>query len=154
DAAAFKQDVEAALTAARGPEAQRPPGLGKPGWPSARFEIRLPTKDHVAARGVVSRGEAALILEFEDGSKDVCKKFKSFVPESGQPQEVRVPLEQVWSLSYGWGWGKPPRSLLLKVTRLAVLASVPGSQQGVVQLCIPREDRDGARRLVESIARA
>jgi serine/threonine protein kinase len=154
DAAAFKQDVEAALTAARGPEAHRPPALGKPVWPSARFEIRLPNKDQVAARGLVSRDEAALILEFEYANKNVWKKFKSFVQGSEQPQEVRVPLEHVWSLSYGWGWGKPPRSLLLKVTRLAVLASVPGSQQGVVQLFIPRDDRDAARRLVESIARA
>jgi serine/threonine protein kinase len=157
DAAAFKQDVEAALTAARGPEAHRPPALGKPVWPSARFEIRLPTKDQVAARGIVSRDEAALILEFEYASKHVWKKFKSFVQGSGQSQEVqevRVPLEHVWSLSYGWGWGKPPRSLFLKVTRLAVLASVPGNQQGMVQLFIPREDRDAARRLVESIARA
>src|SRR5262249_10008148 len=154
DAAAFQQDVEAALTAACGPEAHWPPGLGKPVWPVARFETRLPNKDHVAARGMISRDEAALILEFEYASKNVCKKFKPFVQESGQPQEVRVPLEHVWSLSYGWGWGKPPRSLLLKVTRLAVLASVPGGQLGVVQLFIPREDRAAARQLVEGIARA
>src|SRR5262249_31899129 len=79
------------------------------------------------------------------------KKNKRFVKEPGQPQEVRIPLHEIASLSYGWGWGKPPRSVILKVTRLATLAGMPGSGQGRVQLFIPREDRAEARALVESI---
>src|SRR6516165_10050677 len=35
--------------------------------------------------------------------------------------------------------------------RLSILAGIPGSTGGQVQLFIPREDRLGARRLVESI---
>src|SRR5262249_56268280 len=60
-------------------------------------------------------------------------------------------LEEIASVSYGWGWGKPPRSLILKVTRLSALAGMPGSWQGRARFLIPREDRDEARALVESI---
>src|SRR5262249_40214270 len=104
------------------------------------------------ANGITSRNEKELILEFDVPKKSLLKKFKSFFGEEGQPREVRVPLEQIASLTYGWGWGKPPRSLILKVTRLSALAGMPGCTQGRVQLMIPREDRPGALRLVESIA--
>src|SRR5262249_48048244 len=60
-------------------------------------------------------------------------------------------LHEIASLSYAWGWGKPPCSLTLKVTRLATLAGMPGSEQGRVQFYIPPEERDEARALVESI---
>src|SRR5262249_26679200 len=53
-----------------------------------------------------------------------------------------------------WGWGRLPRSLIVKVKRLSVLAGIPGSKQGQLQLYIQREDRPAARRLVESITSA
>src|SRR5262249_36547921 len=74
--------------------------------------------------------------------------------EPGVPQEVRIPLHEIASLSYGWGWGAPPRSLDLKAIRLATLAGMPGSQFGQVRLVIPREDPPAARRLVAGIAPA
>jgi hypothetical protein len=88
-----------------------------------------------------------LILEFEFARK----KYKSFFKEPRQPQEVRIPLHEIASLSYGWGWAKPPRSVIVKVTRMAALAGMPGSGQGRVNLFIPREDRAEARTLVGSI---
>jgi hypothetical protein len=146
DAAAFKQDVEAALVAAPGAGGQRLPTPRRPVWPSARFEIFDASGTGVAS-GLVCRDDGALIVEIESAKK----KYKSFFKEPGQPQEVRIPLHEIASLSYGWGWGKSPRWVILKVTRLAALAGMPGSGQGRVQLYIPREDRDAARSLVESI---
>jgi serine/threonine protein kinase len=154
DAAAFKQDVEAALAAGPGPESRRPPSPCRPVWPVARFEIFVPREHKVLARGLVRRDEEALILEFEGARKNMWKKFKSFFKEPELPQEVRIPLDEIASLSYGWGWGMPPRSLILQVSRLATLAGMPGSEFGQVQLCIPRQDRAAARRLVEGIAPA
>jgi hypothetical protein len=80
------------------------------------------------------------------------KQFKEFFEGPELPSDVRIPLHDVATLSCGWGWGKPPCSLLLQVTRLAALAGTP-SKQGQVQLFIPRADRDEARRLVKSIGR-
>ena len=148
DARAFKQDVQAALSA---PGAGGPPGAaaGQRAWPSARFEMLSPREGNsVVARGLVSRDDEALILDFESAKK---KKYESFFKEPGRPQAVRIPLPQIASLSYGWGWGKPPRSLILQVTRLSTLAGMPGNWQGRAHFSIPREDRDQARALVESI---
>jgi serine/threonine protein kinase len=148
DAGAFKQDVEAALAAAAGAGGHRVSTQGRRVWPSARFQIHNPDGGgHVQASGMVRRDDEELILEFEFAKK----KYKSFFKEPGQPQEVRIPLHEIASLSYGWGWGKPPRSVIVKVTRLAALAGMPGSGQGRVHLFIPREDRAEARALVESI---
>src|SRR5262249_21211150 len=105
----------------------------------------------VVARGLVSRDDEALILDFESAKKKYKKKYESFFKEPGRPQAVRIPLPQIASLSYGWGWGKPPRSLILQVTRLSTLAGMPGNWQGRAHFSIPREDRDQARALVESI---
>src|SRR5262249_62105899 len=102
---------------------------------------------HVGAGGLVSRDGEAVMLEYESAKR----KYKSFFKEPGQPQAVRIPLLQVASLSCGWGWGKPPCSLILKVTRLSALAGMPGSSQGRARFLILREDRDEARALVESI---
>jgi tRNA A-37 threonylcarbamoyl transferase component Bud32 len=162
DAAAFKQDVEAALATPAASElgcvgarreGQQQPTHGRPVWPPARFEIHAPD-GKVAARGLLGREDEALILEFEFAKKNMWKKFKSFFKEPDGPQEVRVPLRELASLSYGWGWGIPPRSLILKGTRLRTLAGVPGSEMGQVRLFIPRGDRPAARRLVESLAAA
>jgi tRNA A-37 threonylcarbamoyl transferase component Bud32 len=148
DAGAFKQDVEAALAADAGARGHRISTLGRPVWPSARFQIYNPDGGgDVQASGIVRRDDEALILEFDFAKK----KYKSFFKEPGQPQEVRIPLFEITSLSYGWGWGKPPCRLILKVTRLAALAGMPWSKQGRVNLFIPREDRAEARTLVESI---
>jgi serine/threonine protein kinase len=175
DAGALKKDVEMALRQQgriedRGSKIEdgseavsprswildpRPSPLDPRVWPTARFHIHDAHHhgDHGAlANGMISRNEKELILEFDVPKKSLLKKFKSFFGEGGQPREVRVPMEQIASLTYGWGWGKPPRSLILKVARLSALAGMPGSTQGRVQLMIPREDRPGARRLVESIA--
>jgi serine/threonine protein kinase len=146
DAAAFKQDVEAALAAAAGAGGQRLPTPRRTVWPSARFEI-FDDGGATAASGLVGRDEDALIVGIESAKK----RYKSFFKEPGQPQEVRIPLHEIASLSYGWGWGKPPRSVIVKVTRLAALAGMPGSGQGRVQFFIPPEDRDEARSLFEGI---
>jgi serine/threonine protein kinase len=152
DAAAFKQDVEAAQAADAGAAGPRRLPSGRRVWPGARFQIYTGGGDkNAAASGMLRRDDDALILEFDFARKSVWKKFQSFFKEPGLPQEVRIPLHEVASLSYGWGWGKPPCSLILKVTRLAALAGMPGSGQGRVELHIPREDRDEARSLVESI---
>jgi hypothetical protein len=100
------------------------------------------------------RDDNALFLEFEFARKSLMRKFKDFFEEPDKPQEVRIPLDDITSLSYGWGWGKPPFSIDLKVRRLAALAGTPGSQLGQVRLYIPRDDRDLARQLVEGIAHA
>jgi hypothetical protein len=94
-----------------------------------------------------------LILEFETSPKNyMWDYFKAFFVGSDVPREVRIPLYEVATLSYGWGWGKPPHKLLLQVTRLAALGNTP-SIQGQVQLYIPHQDRDEARRLVKSLGR-
>jgi serine/threonine protein kinase len=148
DAAAFKQEVQAALAAGPGGESQRVPASGRRTWPSSRFQIlSADGMEHELASGLLSRDDEALIVEVESAKK----KFKSFFKEPGQPQAVRIPLSDVTSLSYGWGWGRPPRLVVLKVARLSALAGMPGSGQGRVQFAIPEEDRNEARGLVESI---
>src|SRR5262249_7770832 len=149
DARAFKQDVAAALVAQPGAVGPQVTAPSRRTWPSTRFQMLSAEEGHddVVAGGLVSRDDEALILEFESAKK----KYKSFFKEPGRPQAVRIPLQQVASLSYGWGWGKPPCSLILKVTRLSALAGMPGSGQGRARFLIPREDRDEARGLVESI---
>jgi hypothetical protein len=139
--------VEAAL-AAPGAAGRRLSALGRRVWPSARFEIYPPNGGgSVLARGMVRRDDEALILEVEFAKK----KFLSFFKDSGKPQEVRIPLDEVTALTYGWSWGKPPHCVIVKVSRLGALGGMPGSGQGRVQLFIPAEDRDEARSLVESI---
>jgi serine/threonine protein kinase len=160
DAGAFKQDIVAALTAADDSPGQARAPRGSPGaaprsqpaWPSVRFRTFVPHKDDVAARGLLNRDDNALIVEFEFAKKDVWKKFKDFFQEPDRPHEVRIPLDQIASVSYGWGWGRLPRSLIVKVKRLSILAGMPGSTLGQVQFYIQREDRLAARQLVECIA--
>jgi hypothetical protein len=109
----------------------------------------------VAVRGLISRDEGALILGFEYAKRLLKKKkFRAYVKEPGRSHELRIPLHEIAGLSPGWGWGRPPRSLLLRVTRLSALAGLPETQYGEVQLFIPRADRPEARRLIESIAPA
>src|SRR5262249_24326611 len=104
--------------------------------------------------GLLRRDQDALILEFETSRKGMMwDYYKSFFEGSEVPREVRIPLHEVATLSSGWGWGKPPCTLLLQVTRLGALSGMP-SKQGQVKLLIPHEDRDEARRLVQSIGRA
>src|SRR5262249_2361631 len=131
DAGQFKHDVQAALAATtraegRGVATHRPPvwlrvgfSIGTSGW---------------LANGLARRDDDALILEFVEVDKTHWGHSHS--PKEGKPQEVRIPLHEVASLAYGWGWGKPPCSLILKVTRLATLADLPGSNQGQVELGI------------------
>ena len=80
------------------------------------------------------------------------KRFLSFWKGREGPHEVRIPLDDVASITYGRGWGSPPWSLILQMTRLASLAEVPGSRGGKIELYIPAEDREAARRFVESLA--
>jgi serine/threonine protein kinase len=146
DATAFKQEMQAALSAAPVVGSQRPVTPNKHSWPSARFEIR-DQHERVTASGLVSRDHETLILEVESAKK----RFKSFFKESGKPQELRVPLHDIASLTFGWGWGRPPRSVILKVGRLAALGGMPGSELGRVQLFIAQEDRAAARILFEDL---
>ena len=129
DAAAFKQDVEAALAAGPMAEVNRLADSRRPMWPCVRFQLY-----GGQGSGLLRRDDEALILEF------------------GVQQELRIPLHEVVTLSYGWGWGKPPCKLVLQVRRLAVLGDMPSSQ-GQAQLYIPYADRDEARRLVKSVGR-
>src|SRR5262249_11840657 len=108
---------------------------------------------HCEGGGLLRRDDEALILDFDTTEKRLRKRFKEFVEGHELSREVRIPLHEVATLSAGWGWGKPPCTLLLRVTRLAVLAGTPGSEEGQVQFFIPHEDRDEARRLVRSIGR-
>ncbi len=150
DAAALKQDVEAALAAAPAGEVKRFADSHRPMWPCVRFQ--LIHENVYGPGGLLRRDHDALILEFEARQKSMWDAFKVYLAGSEVPSEVRIPLHELAMLSYGWGWGKPPCKLLLQVTRLAVLGNTP-SKQGQVQLFIPHEDRDEARRLVKSIGR-
>src|SRR5262249_22933511 len=95
--------------------AQRARG-GVTAAPGVRVEIHSPNAVSVLASGMVRRDDDFLILEVE-----FAKKFLSFFKESGKPQEVRVPLDEVTGLTYGCGWGKPPHSVIVKVSRLGAL---------------------------------
>jgi serine/threonine protein kinase len=156
DAAALKQDVEAALAATPAgaviPSANaRSADSCRPVPPCVRFQLLMSTGEE-GPGGLLRRDDDALILEFEGQKKSVWKHFKAFLEGPELPKEVRIPLYEVATLSYGWGWGKPPYKLLLQVTRLAALAGMP-SFQGQLKLFIPYENRDEARRLVKSIGR-
>jgi serine/threonine protein kinase len=144
DAGAFKQDVEATLAAVPSREGQRLSQHGKPTWPCVRF---LPCSAYVPG-GLLSRDDEALIVEFELAPKGSYRARW----QQGVPQEVRIPPHEIASLAFGWGWGKPPCSLILRVNRLTVLAGISASNQGQLKLRVPREDREEARRLVESFA--
>lgn len=149
DAATFKQDVEAALATAGSVEGQRFPTPRRAPWPSARIVIPDPdVQGKVVAKGLLSRDEDALIVEIDWVKKNL---FEAFFKQGGEPRAVRIPLHEIGSLSYAWGWGKPPRSAILKVTRLTALAGLPWSRQGALRLSFPQADREEARRLIEGI---
>jgi serine/threonine protein kinase len=155
DAASFKRDIALALSpTSAGAEDQRLGSRGK--WPSAGFTI-VPGTGPKNITGLVTRDENTLILEFDypkpHWSGIISAAVARFFKRVNQPQTVRIALNEIGSLAYGWGWGEPPVSLILKTTRLAVVAGIPGSQQGQVQFRIARQDRPAARRLVESIQR-
>jgi hypothetical protein len=152
DAAAFRQELEAALAEVHTAPGPRPGPYGNPVWPSVRFEAYA--SDDLAALGLLSRDETALIMEFEGASRKLWKKLKAFFSEPDVPREVRIPLHEISWISYGWGWGQLPRSVIVRVSRLAALAGVPGNDRGQIKLCIAKEDRSVARRLVESMAPA
>jgi serine/threonine protein kinase len=152
DAAAFRQELEAALAEVHAAPGPRIGPHGKPIWPSVRFEAY--TSNDLAALGLLSRDETDLIMEFEGASRKLWRKLKAFFSEPDVPREVRIPLHEISWISYGWGWGQVPRSVIVRVSRLAALAGVPGNDRGQITLCIAREDRTAARRLVESIAPA
>src|SRR5262249_35004303 len=148
DAATLKRDVVAALEAAGAParaNARNKIGETAPqakrARPSVRFHIPTPHGDQVAVRGLLHRAEDSLLVEFEFVKPNMWKKFKDFFqdPDPGRPKEVRIPLEQIASLTYGWGWGRPPRSLILKTRRLSALAGIPGSKLGELPLYVERE---------------
>ena len=126
-------------------QAKKTPGDAPPAWPSIRFRIALSPHDNdLTAHGLLNRDADALIVEFEFPKKKVkkvLKEFKHFFPEPGRPQEVRIPLDQIASLTYGWGWGRPPRSLIVKVNRLSALAGIPA----VLTCTSPRHIRVDAR---------
>ncbi len=149
DAAALKQDVDAALATVSDGERSRSADARRPGWPCVRFRLI----NNNGPGGLLRRDEDTLILELESQAKSVWAYFKAFFEGRDLPSEVRIPLHEVATLSYGWGWGKPPCLLQLQVTRLAALANMPGNQQGHMRLFIPYQDRDEARRLVESLGR-
>ncbi len=154
DAAALKQDVEAALAAAPAGAVKRSTDSRsadsrRPVWPCIRFRVL----HSEGPGGLLRRDDNALILEFESKLTGMWKQVRELLVGPEGPHEVRIPLYEVAALSYGWGWGKPPCTLQLRVTRLAVLAGMPGSRQGQVPLFIPHTDRDEARRLVKSIGR-
>jgi len=151
DAAALKQDVEAALAAGPASEGKRSADRRRLAWPCIRFRL-LFSNGSEGPGGLLRRDDDALILEFEAKKKSTWKHLKEFFEGPDVPGEVRIPLHEVATLSYGWGWGKPPCKLLLQVTRLAALAGTP-SEHGQVRLFIPRQDREEARRLVKSIGR-
>jgi tRNA A-37 threonylcarbamoyl transferase component Bud32 len=109
DAGAFKRDVEEALaamtTGAPGcvnvPRAgHRPATMVRRAWPSARFDTRMQGGE-VAVRGLMSRDEEALILEFEFAKGNLLKKFKAYWKEPGPPHELRIPLNEIVWLSPG-----------------------------------------------------
>ncbi len=156
DAAALKQDVEAALAADPAGEMRRSASSRRPVWPCVRFRLVYQVAPGCGQQegpfGLLRRDDDALILEFEPRQKNMWEQVKAYLGGPEPPPEVRIPLHEVATLSYGWGWGKPPCNLLLRVTRLAVLAGTPSSQ-GQLQLRIPHEDRDEARRLVKSVGR-
>lgn len=150
DAAALKQDLEAAWAVSLAPERPRTSGLLRPVDHSFRFTI-LCGSGLVA--GMAHLDAESFILEFEKPQTNLFEKFKSFFKDTVNPQEKRIPLQEIASLSYGWGWGKPPCSIILCVRRLAVLSGMPGASQGRVRLHIASGDQDAGRQLVEAIAR-
>jgi serine/threonine protein kinase len=145
DAAALKQDLDRALAAAPIPERPRSamPLASIP--PSFRFTVL-----NGWLVGMAHLDSETLILEFQPPRAGIIDRVKHFFQEP-IPQERRIPLQEIASLSFGWGWGRPPCSVILRVRRLAILAGMPGSRLGQVQLQIPRADRDAARQLIETL---
>ncbi len=96
--------------------------------------------DYVNARGLVRLEEENLVLEFmvEDALENNSKT---------PIREKCIPLNEIASLSLDQGWGA---KLVIRATRLSVLAGIAGADQGQVKLSIAANDRPAAHELVSA----
>src|SRR5262249_35949918 len=101
DAAALKQDVEAALAAAPAGAVKRSTDSRRPAWPCVRFQL-FHKHGHCEGGGLLRRDDEALILDFDTTEKRLRKRFKEFVEGHELSREVRIPLHEVATLSAGW----------------------------------------------------
>ena len=94
--------------------------------------------DFVNARGLVRLEDEHLVLEFmvEDALENNSKT---------PIREKCIPLNEIASLSLDQGWGA---KLVIRATRLSVLAGIAGADQGQVKLSIAANDRPAAHELV------
>ncbi len=93
-------------------------------------------------KGLVRIDGMDLVLEFQ--VKDVVLGAL----KSG-PKEVRVPLDQVVSMSLDEGWFNT--TLRVQANSLKTWAGFPESDMGRVALSLTRDDRPAARNLVATV---
>lgn len=91
--------------------------------------------------GLLRLEGAALVLEFQTKVMGIVKV---------DPKEVRVPLEQVASITLEEGWFRST-TLRIQATSLTVWSGFPESDMGRVVLSIDHRDRDAARALVAAV---
>ncbi len=96
--------------------------------------------DFVHAKGLVRLEDDSLVLEFmTEGALESNSKTPI--------QEKRIPLNEIASLSLDRGWGT---KLVIRTTRLSILAGVAGADQGQVKLAIATDDWAAAHELVST----
>jgi len=90
--------------------------------------------------GLARLESGALVLQWS-GTAEVSEVKGTAVREYAEPmpvREVTLPVTQVASLTLHGRWWRP--RVVLRVTDLAILAPVPGSDRGQVTLWIARRD--------------
>lgn len=90
--------------------------------------------------GLLRLDGAALVLEFQTKVLGIVK---------ASPKEVRVPLDQIASITLEEGWFST--SLRIQATNLTVWSSFPESDMGRVVLGVEHHDREAARSLVAAV---
>jgi serine/threonine protein kinase len=145
DAGELKRDVEliAGGAAAAAPPPRLEPAVARPTWPSVPFVIPKTSRKGKKLRGELYRDEQALILEYEEDGAVGDSEIK----------EVRIPLSDITSLSYGWNWETGHPEMAIKTMRLSGLSGLPASKSGRGRLRIDWHERKAAQQLVDSVMR-
>jgi hypothetical protein len=110
-------------------------------WPSVHFTVHGEYTGGKKAQGLIHRDEEALIVEFEESGWFGKGEFK----------EVTIPLKEITALYLRRDWGDGSMVMVIKTARLRALWDLPSSYHGRGKLPIPREERDAALQLIDSI---
>jgi predicted Ser/Thr protein kinase len=157
DASELKRDVEgigtSACSAGLGAthEARPDPSGASGSWPSVHFLVPGMSWTGVKFRGQIHRDRQTLILEFEETGGFGVNFFGAPAIGKVEIKEVSIPLKEITAMYLRRDWGDGSTVLVIKTAHLRTLSDLPSGHQGRGRLLIPRQEREAAQQLVDSI---